>query len=172
MIKAGNGPPGCKIPNVCKAITNIWKERKRLVGLCKKDCRLEALHSELVKFPHLGGFMAYEIVCDLRYTKLLRNASDILTWSNLGPGAARGLQRLRGIPIKVPRTGMKDARPKPPKDWLEIFQTLRMKVNETLPENVKLFELREIEHSLCEYDKYERILFGQGRSKRKYNGVS
>ena len=31
MIKAGNGPKGCKIGNVCNAITNIWKQRKRLV---------------------------------------------------------------------------------------------------------------------------------------------
>ena len=32
------------------------------------------------------------------------------------------------------------------------------------------FELREIEHSLCEFDKYERIRLGQGRPKQKYKG--
>lgn len=160
LIVAGSGPPGCKIPNVCKMITNVWKERKRLVKLCKDDCRLEALHIELCKFPYLGGFMAYEIVCDLRYTKLLKNASDILTWSNLGPGAARGLKRMNSLSIDGPKVT----------DWLQQFRELLVKVNAKLPDSMKQFELREIEHSLCEWDKYDRVLFGQGRSKRKYNG--
>ena len=171
MIKAGNGPKGCKVPNVCDSITNIWKARKRLVQVCKDDCRLEALHAELKQFPHLGGFMSYEVVCDLRYTALLEDATDINTWSNLGPGAARGILRINGGKIKIPRTGMKDARPKPPEDWLDQFVKLKRLVNKKFKGKLPRFELREVEHSLCEYDKYERILFGEGRSKRKYNGT-
>jgi hypothetical protein len=32
------------------------------------------------------------------------------------------------------------------------------------------FEMREVEHNLCEWDKAERLLWGDGRSKRRYNG--
>jgi hypothetical protein len=32
------------------------------------------------------------------------------------------------------------------------------------------FEMREVEHNLCEVDKYVRLLMGDGRSKRRYNG--
>jgi len=171
MVKAGNGPPGCKVPNVCKAITAVWKERHRLLRVCEEDCRLQALWAELCKFNHLGGFMSYEVVCDLRYTGLLDKAIDINTWTNLGPGAARGLQRIQGLPIKIARTGVKDTRPKPPNDWLGRLIYLRRVINRKLKGKVPRFELREVEHSLCELDKYERVLFGQGRSKRKYNGT-
>ena len=33
------------------------------------------------------------------------------------------------------------------------------------------WELREIEHCLCEFDKYERIRLGQGRPRTKFNGL-
>lgn len=32
------------------------------------------------------------------------------------------------------------------------------------------FEMREVEMSLCEYDKYVRLLLGEGKSKRTYPG--
>ena len=32
------------------------------------------------------------------------------------------------------------------------------------------FELREVEHSLCEMDKYQRVMRGEGRPKSRYNG--
>jgi hypothetical protein len=29
-------------------------------------------------------------------------------------------------------------------------------------------EMRDIEHSLCEFDKYERVRLGEGRPRMKY----
>jgi hypothetical protein len=31
------------------------------------------------------------------------------------------------------------------------------------------FEMRDIEHTLCEFDKYQRIRLGQGKMRAKYN---
>jgi hypothetical protein len=42
-------------------------------------------------------------------------------------------------------------------------------VQERLP-NLPKFEAREIEHSLCEFDKAERVRFGEGKRKRSYPG--
>jgi hypothetical protein len=169
MIKAGNGPPGCKIPNVCKSISRVWAERKRLVQVCKDDCRLQALWKKLCKFDNLGGFMAYEIVCDLRYTYLLSNASDVSTWTNLGPGANRGLARVLGEEMPVNKVGkiIPNIRP----DRVEQVHKLLLMVRKKLP-NMPRFEMREIEHSLCEFFKYDRALFNlPGKSKRKYKGA-
>lgn len=169
MIKAGNGPRGCKIPNVCHAISNIWLARDRLVKVCQEDCRLEALWDELIKFPHLGGFMSYEVICDLRYTGLLENATDVDTWANPGPGCARGLLRLEG---KAPglREDGKPRRIVSVQDELSKMRDLLAVVRKRLSEMPR-FELREVEHSLCEFDKYERALFQDGgRMKRRYNG--
>ena len=38
--------------------------------------------------------MAYEVVTDLNYTKILQNVDDKMTWANAGPGAVRGLNRI------------------------------------------------------------------------------
>lgn len=161
MIKAGNGPRGCKIPNVCRAISTVWEERERLVKVCEQNS-MQNLTQELKKFTHLGGFMSYEIACDLRYTALLENAVDKDTWCNPGPGARRGMNRLLGVKnllTVVPR----DVWQRETQDLLTVMRS-RLK---SMPH----FEMREVEHSLCEYFKYEKILYGQGNSKRRYNGV-
>jgi hypothetical protein len=123
---------------------------------------MESAHTMLMKLPGLkgSGFMAYEIVCDLRYTWVLRDAPDKLTWSNPGPGAKRGINRLLGRPLEAPV-----------KDWPEQSQRLLKQVNERLPRSMPRFEMREIEHSLCELDKYLRALKGEGHMKRRYDGA-
>jgi hypothetical protein len=169
MIKAGNGERGCKIPNVCKAITRVWHERDRLLHICKSDCRLEALWESLTRFDHLGGFMAYEIVCDLRYTYLLDEATDVDTWANPGPGCLRGLLRLEGgkIPMKDNGRPNRNASVKNPlPKMVDLLAVCRERLK-----GMPRFELREVEHSLCEWDKYERARTGEGgRMKRVFNG--
>ena len=32
----------------------------------------------------------------------------------------------------------------------------------------EMLEMRDIEHSLCEFDKYERVRLGQGAPRSKY----
>jgi hypothetical protein len=82
-------------------IGRLWQDRERWrrllgkPGLSLRDTWLE------FKSPHYvgwggDGFMAYEVVTDLRHTRYLRNATDIMTWANAGPGAKRGLNRLLG----------------------------------------------------------------------------
>jgi len=156
MIKCGNGPPGCKIPMVCNAISQVWKAREILVEGCKENS-LEHTHSQLCTFRGLGGFMSYEIVTDLRHTYLLENATDIDTWANPGPGCLRGLSWLI--------YGDQDHKIKEP---LEQMQLLLPRLRKALP--AFSFEMRDVEHLLCETDKYNRALFGTGKMKRNYNG--
>lgn len=118
----------------------------------------------LKQMPNCGPFIAYEICCDLRFTPLLCEATDKLTWANLGPGAVRGLQRLGMTPTVA--------------SMCELYkiaideEKIEYHVAEHLPFNDKWppFELREIEHSLCEFDKYMRVKTGAGRPRSKYNG--
>lgn len=161
MIKAGNGPPGCKIANVCKALDAVWEKEQDLVTSCKRHRSIEQLCKELSKFKHLGGFMSYEVACDLRYTHLLRNASDIMTWANPGPGCRRGLNRLYGRPVRAHV---------PTKQCIKEMQELLVVCHKQLPKSMPKFEMREVEHGLCESDKYNRMLFNDGKIKRKYSG--
>lgn len=110
-----------------------------------------------------GPFMAYEVVTDLRHTRYLRNAPDIWTWANAGPGALRGLNRLAGLD---------------PDEALTQTRACQMMVDllaEANGPNTKLawwvprpMEMRDIEHSLCEVDKWIRVKRGEGRPRAQY----
>jgi hypothetical protein len=162
MIVSPAGEP--KIEGVIRRISKVWSDRESLMKRCLDWKKMQTAHADLMRYEGLGGFMAYEIVCDLRYTDILYDAPDKCTWCNPGPGAVRGLYRVLGWDFPK---GDNSKHPPTPKDWqlktqelLEILQRrLRMR-----------FEMREVEHNLCEADKYFRILLNDGRSKRRYNG--
>lgn len=173
MINSPGGEP--KLEAICKRISNVWRDIDELKSIWAPgfevnsgECpSMQVVHEVLTQFPGLGGFMAYEIVCDLRYTYLLRDAEDKMTWCNPGPGAIRGLYRIAGEDFAK---GNNASSPPRPKDWQERMQKLLAETNARLP-YMRGFEMREIEHSLCEFDKYERARMGDGRMKRTYNGV-
>lgn len=118
-----------------------------------------------------GPFMAYEVVTDLRHTRYLADAPDIYTWANAGPGAIRGLNRLFGRDLgNKPRPEqtngemfelMKDLNDFEDEGFTETFGL----VNDVAPR----FEMRDIEHTLCEFDKYERVRLGEGKMRSKYD---
>jgi hypothetical protein len=142
-----------------RACKEIWRQREFIHSLCRFKS-MEVLYNKLLQFYMVGKFVSYELVCDLRFTDVLRQPIDRMTWCNLGPGAIRGLKRL-GRPVEISscvdlmaELGKK----KLLEDWV-YFGT-------DWP-----FELREIEHSLCEFDKYQRVKSGAGRPRQKYDGL-
>jgi len=116
---------------------------------------LEESWKSFLPYPGFSDFMSYEVVTDLRHTKWLRNAPDIMTWANPGPGAMRGLNRIFGRPL--------DSKQKKPLFIQEMRDLLALLNNTPLP-----LEMRDIEHCLCEFDKYERTRLGQGRPRSRY----
>jgi hypothetical protein len=132
--------------------------------------RLLAAH-----IPSFGPFIAYEVVSDLRWTRYLENAPDILTWANTGPGAARGIGRILGYDVKwhqdrytyeefVAQRSLYQNHDL----MLEMMQKLLHISPNYLADWMPPFEMREIEHSLCEFDKYERARLGEGRPKQQF----
>ena len=165
-----NSPKGKqKLEAICERLDAIWEGMPELledIDKLRKPYRMQDVHEMLTRFDGMGNFMSYEVVCDLRYTYLLDNALDKCTWCNPGPGAVRGLYRVLERDFKK---GNNTVAPPTPDDWqeqtCELLKFAQRKLNKLPP-----LEMREIEMSLCEYDKYERILFADGRGKRKYNG--
>lgn len=129
---------------------------------------LSAVFEWLRQVPYFGNFHSYEIVTDLRHTYLLRDAPDVMTWCNVGPGAARGLNRIYGRAMtdggkrdeKVPTEQMLD----------EMREILRASLNSKYwpQQDWPRWEMRDVEHTLCEFDKYERVRLGQGRPRGVY----
>lgn len=110
-----------------------------------------------------GPFMTYEVVTDLRHTAYLKNAPDIMTWANAGPGARRGLNRLFDRPLAH---HMSDA------DCVSEMRAILEASRKEWPasKDFPKLEMRDIEHSLCEFDKHQRVLKGEGRPRSKYPG--
>lgn len=157
-----------------RACKIAWDKRHYFSQIILGQKRMEDAFKLVLELYMVGRFVAYELVCDLRFTSLLDHATDKLTWANMGPGAQRGLRRL-GLPHKNQVEGLES--------MIELYKRLdkedylKYQISEHLPShNIYMlqppFELREVEHSLCEMDKYQRVKRGEGRPRSKYNGMA
>jgi len=106
--------------------------------------------------------MSYEVVTDLNYTPVLHEANDRFSWANAGPGAVRGLNRIH---LRDLNKGLNNKQSN-----LEM-QALLVVAPDYLASHVPedQVDMRTIEHSLCEWDKYQRVLLGQGKPRSKYD---
>lgn len=151
-----------KIQVICEALNVVHEMRGDIAQALREKPSLKLCTELLMKVPTIGPFIAYEIACDLRFTKVLDRASDIHTWANAGPGAKRGIHRLLNGGAHT-WTGKKP-------DYLKAMRELLL----LAPKHFDTeggefpFELREIEHSLCEFDKYLRVKFGEGKPRSLY----
>ena len=129
---------------------------------------LEFVHEWLMDIPYIGAFMAYEVVCDLRHT-MLHMAPDIDTWASAGPGAFRGAGRIDGGRVDFYRRGNRA-------DTQSVLETMQRLLAESKDARNwsaawPRWEMREVEHTLCEFDKYERARLGEGTPKQCYDGA-
>lgn len=168
-----------------------WRTVAR--GSPRHDFTLEEVFNWLSRFSYLGHFHSYEIVTDLRHTALLDRAPDVMTWANVGPGARRGLNRIYGRSReKAGRSGWGASIPEEQalKEMRDILEASRNQnfwpqkyggrsggvawsrsILEPCMESAKCWpawELRDVEHTLCEFDKYERVRTGEGRPRGRF----
>ena len=143
-----------KAQSISHIADKVWHDRHKLVTKIKKANSLQTATNLLQEYPAIGGFMAYEMVTDMRWTHLLMGARDIMTWANAGPGCKRGLIEVFGSdaePVQKMRTLLAESQNHQAL-WLPGFPVL---------------EMRDIEHTLCEFSKYAGAKRGE-RQKRKY----
>ena len=144
----------------------ILQELQTLIKLLRNNRSLEAANDWLSSFPYVGPFMAYEIVTDLRHTPLLNTARDIHTWASPGPGAMRGACRVQAQSLG----SLNRAKPKDVEhvvNLMRYLQTLSRYVD-YWPADWPAWEMRDVEHTLCEFDKYERVRLGEGAPKQLF----
>lgn len=136
----------------------IWEDRRKVEP--ELHDTLERAHAAFLPYHGWGGFTAYEVVSDLRWTRYLQDAPDKCSWAYAGPGAKRGLNRLYNRPL---REGIPSIRMQAELQAAYLWLYARWHYEPRL-------EMREVEHSLCEFDKYERALKGEGRPRSLYRG--
>ena len=149
-----------KLKGICWAIDQIANDGNKFMNdIHEARFSLEDQWNVLLPYPYMGPFMAYEVVTDWRHTWLGDQAEDIFSWANPGPGARRGLNIIHGRPlektIKI-------------KQCVEEMKDLLHASPAYIGVHVPDLEMRDIEHSLCEFDKYERVRLGEGKPRSIY----
>jgi hypothetical protein len=115
--------------------------------------KIEEAIADICKIKYMGEFMAGQIVMD-GMLFIPGEWSDMQTYAPEGPGSLRGIARLKEAKLES-----KVKRPEYNK-WLW-----------SLSESLNIRAL-DVEHALCEWDKYERLLWGQGNYNRGYKNTS
>lgn len=160
---SNSGSKKPKIERVCEDyIQPVWDNRDNLLfNLQNPPASLEAAHGFLMEYPGLGGsgFMAAQVVADLKHTAILWSASDWDTWCCPGPGSRRGMNVLLGRDPMGPGLGDDDFRAR--------VNILRPTISDSVGFNL---DAQDVQNCLCEYFKYTRALV-TGRSKRRYPGA-
>lgn len=158
-----NGRPVPKNEFICTEVLEpLWRDREHLSEFFESCPFIETASNKLQKYFGFSGFMSYEVTTDMRHTRYLRNAKDIYTWANPGPGAIRGLNRLADRNLN--RTASNRL------FYVQEMRQLLETVTSYFKERGMPLEMRDIEHSLCEFDKYQRVLLGEGRPRSRYDG--
>lgn len=159
---------GSKIAQVVERVDSVWLWAGGQRVHHSRYTTMATLHGDLMGVHGIGSFMAGQIVADLRYTHVLANATDAMAWAPRGPGSTRGMNRLLGrTPLHL---GFKDAQ------WQLNMQMLWriLREDRKLARGVlrsRRCELMDLQNCLCEFDKYMRILNGEGRARNRYPGV-
>ena len=164
MIKTPAGMN--KLEGVLQCVEHFLPESERLAELIKDSRKMSVAHRALTQYPYMGNFMAYQITCDLRYTTVLRDATDLLSWVAFGPGSARGLGWIEANDPSVYNYNS-EADIDPMLEWVSVLLSESRRRNHW-PRHFPSWEASTVQHWLCEYDKYKRAQQGQ-KLKRAYN---
>tara|TARA_R100000501_G_C2622774_1_gene115957 strand:+ start:1239 stop:2126 length:888 start_codon:yes stop_codon:yes gene_type:complete len=151
-----------------RACEDAFKYKDSICRTWRATRSMEETYNKLLMCYLIGPFVGYEIVCDMRFL-VKPKPEQINAWANVGPGSRRGLIRLGMLRPDEKRSKVQAV------GNYAMIQLLH-KAWKELPERIIMngpssFELREIEHSLCEFDKYERVRTGEGTPRSKFHGT-
>lgn len=118
---------------------------------------LDTMWYRLTRLNGVGSFMAAQVVADLKFTKRWKSAPDWWTFVAPGPGSMRGLNRLRGLAPDHQKYNQKS------------FSLFIQPVRAIIRQGTGLMLCaQDAQNCMCEFDKYMRLVTGEGRPKQTY----
>ena len=120
---------------------------------------LDGLWTSLRGHDGLGaGFIAAQVVADVKYTPLLQNAPDWWTWAVPGPGSRRGINRYYNLSLN---NKMSDS------VWKRHLDNMMYEVAPLVPTFARC-HAQDWQNIMCEFDKWMRVRKGEGRPRSRY----
>lgn len=158
-------------------LKDLHENAEELVDIAEFSRSWKDVATEMMKINGFGGsgFMTKEILLDTTYTGFWGEEnfvydeneggnfsfpSDWKTWTPIGPGARRGASRVIGGDYKKPLTADHS------REVINELVTLSRKGYSGSTQLVPT----DIQFALCEFDKYQRVLHGEGKPRSKYKG--
>lgn len=148
----------CKSDQIIDLVCGPLRKKPPEIDPTSMQRSVEAL------LPYWGfsSFMAGQVIADLRWATK-GTWADKYEWAPMGPGSKRGLNRLLS---NVPTTPMSQ------ETFNEDFREVRENAAKELPGIATRLEAMDWQNTLCEFDKYERTLSGEGKPKQRYPGAA
>lgn len=135
-----------------EVFTELWAQRKVVRPFT--DDTLQGFSSRLMQQHGIAGFMAGQVVADIKHYEPLLAASDWQTFAMSGPGSRRGLNWVCGY---EPTARWKEA------EWHStltlLMQTCEFKLD---------LDAQDTQNTLCEYSKYCKVKHLGGRAKQLF----
>lgn len=135
-------------------VGDLWRRRGEFVDW--SGATLQGTHAKISKSNGWGAFMTYQAVVDMRFTRLLKDASDVATWAAAGPGTIRGLNRLHGRPVEASLSQAQALG-----EMREIYAIVDRETGVAM-------DFSDVPNILCETDKYLRVQRGEGKPRARY----
>lgn len=165
VTNAGLSQP--KEVTVADYLKGLWKECDTIADEIESSKLWGRGFELMTKVTGFGGagFMAKEALSDYLLWRRLAGMQDLddhETFSPVGPGARRGLNRLAGreLNARLPLGEFQD-------EMEELRRAVQSWWTSTFPDAAPL-TAHDIQFCLCEVDKYERTRLGQGRPRSIY----
>lgn len=155
MISAPSKKGADKQAYICESVLGeLWKRRERFAA--RNWQTIQSLHSWLMQVDGWGNFMAYQACVDMRFTRILCDATDVNTWAAAGPGTIRGLNRLHGRAVDFALSQVQALR-----EMRAIYAIAQSETGVAM-------DFSDVPNILCETDKYLRVLNGEGKPRALY----
>lgn len=139
---------------VSKVVQPLVDDPPRLSTASMEECV-----GALLPYWGFSHFMAGQVVADLRWA-MSGTWEDKDVWAPVGPGSARGMNRLHNRPINTPLPQEKFLR--------ELTDLIKACKPDLLSKITSRMEAMDWQNCLCEFDKMERAIWGEGRPKQIY----
>lgn len=124
---------------------------------------MEETVTALTSYWGISTFIAGQVTADLRHA-MTGKWADKNTYAPIGPGSRRGMNRLLDRPV--------DSRMNQTDFGFHLAWYMQ-EAKKLLPTTItSRLEAQDYQNSLCEYDKFCRCLFGEGKPKQRYPGAS
>jgi len=155
-----------KIERYISVLDELHVELGRISSEVRRAKSLEEVFNILKQIPCVGNFISYEVCCDLMLAGAISFTEN--DWVNPGPGCKTGLRLI--FPLTKTTEGFQDRIKQLQRDQNSYFSALGLRF--PFLYQGKKMTLRSIEHSLCEYSKFKKMITGIGKIRMRFNPMT